>query len=506
MAKQTQKQVKKTKTRPPVVVVLGHIDHGKTSILDHIRKTHVQEHETGGITQHIGAYQIGKDDKKITFIDTPGHEAFSAIRSRGAKVADIAVLVIDATEGVKTQTREAISHIKQASIPFIVALNKIDKFGANPDKVKQDLLKENITVEDLGGKVASVLVSAKTGQGISDLLDLILLIAEMEKLEANFSDSAKGVVIESFMDSKRGPMATLIINQGILKKGDIIASPSVFGKVKKMEDFQGKEITGAEPSSPVVILGLDQAPRVGESLMVFQDLASAKNQIQKREEKKPADTIEIAGAKEVSDGKKVLNLIVKADFKGSLEAIEQMFMAIPQDKIVLRILKSEIGEISENDLKLAKDFRAVIIGFRVKMGQSAQIILEREKVKVIQAEIIYELVEGVRKIMERMLVSKEVRIDLGKIRVLVVFMTDKNRQIVGGRINQGEVTKGAKLEVYRNEELIGKGKIINLQRNKKDIPLLSRGEECGILYEGTGRIEKGDELIVYKEERHKEEL
>lgn len=492
---------KQTKQRPPVIVVLGHIDHGKTSILDYIRKTHIQEKETGGITQHIGAYQIEVPLKgKITFIDTPGHEAFSAIRSRGAKVADIAVLVIDAVEGVKAQTKEAISHIKNASLPFIVALNKIDKFGADPQRVKQELLKEEIVVEDLGGNVPAIAVSAKTGQGIAELLDLILLVAEMEKLEADFSVLAVGTVIESFLDSQRGPIATVIVSEGVFKKSDIIATPSAIGKIKKLEDFQGKELLKAEPASPMVILGLEQAPKIGENLRVFLDLESAKNQIKKTEEKK------ITEVKENNKDQKTLHLIIKADVNGSLEAIEQMLMVIPQDRINLKILKSEVGEINESDLRLAKDFRAMIIGFRIKINQTAAIFLEREKIKIIQADVIYELIEGVRNMMERMLVPKEVRTDLGKIKVLIVFMTDKNRQIVGGRINSGEVEKGARLEVYRNEELIGKGKIINLQRNKKDVPKLSKGDECGILYEGTGRIEKGDEIVVYKEERQKEIL
>lgn len=486
--------------RPPVVVVLGHIDHGKTSILDHIRKSHVQEKEAGGITQHIGAYQIGEGDKKITFIDTPGHEAFSAIRSRGAKVADIAILVIDAVEGIKTQTKEAISHIKESGIPFIVAFNKIDKFGSDPNKVKQDLIKQDITVEDLGGQVPSVSVSAKTGQGIPDLLDLILLVAEMEDLKADFSGLAKGVVIEAFLDSKKGPVATILLNKGILREGDIVATPSTFGKIKKLEDFQGKEISKAEPYCPAILLGLDQAPKVGQQIQSFEDLETAKSHFKEKEKQ------ELKKSPEISAEQKVLNLIIKADVEGSIEAIEQMFKALPQDKIVLRVLKSGIGEINENDFKLAKSFKALIIGFRVKMSQTAQILSKREKTKVIKVEIIYELVEQIRAVMERRLRSKTIRTDLGKVKVLVVFMTEKSRQIVGGKVIEGEVQKGAKIEIYREEELIGKGKIINLQRNKKDIAKLAKGEECGILYDGNGRIDKGDILIIYRQQKRKEEL
>jgi translation initiation factor IF-2 len=494
---------KQTKQKPPVVVVLGHIDHGKTSILDYIKKTHVQEKETGGITQHIGAYQIERDGKKITFIDTPGHEAFSAIRSRGAKVADIAILVIDAAEGVKTQTKEAITHIKSASLPFIVALNKIDKPGADPQRVKQSLLKEEIVVEDLGGNVPVITLSAKTGQGVSELLDLIFLVAEMEKIEADFSTLAVGTVIESFLDSQRGPIATMIVSEGTFKKGDIVASPSAIGKIKKLEDFRGKELLQAEPAAPVVVLGLEQVPKIGEDLKVFLDMESAEKQVQKIDTKK---VLEVRKNEEGAKDQRALNLIIKTDVNGSLEAIEQMLAAIPQDRINIKILKSEVGEINESDLKLARDFKALIIGFRIKINQTAAVFLEREKIRIIRADIIYELIEGVRKTMERMLAPKEVRTDLGKIKVLIVFMTDKNRQIVGGKITNGEVEKGARLEVYRNEELIGKGRIVNLQRNKKDMPKLSKGDECGILYEGTGRIEKGDEIIAYKEERQREIL
>jgi len=478
---------------------LGHVDHGKTSILDYIRKSHVQKKESGGITQHIGAYQIEKDDKKITFIDTPGHEAFSAIRSRGAKVADIAVLVIDAAEGVRAQTQEAISHIKESKIPFIVALNKIDKPGADLSGVKRELVKEDVNVEDLGGNVPSAAVSAKTGQGIPDLLDLILLVAEMEDLKADFSGPGKGVIIESFLDNQRGPMATLLVTQGVLKTGDIVATPSAVGRIKKLEDFQGQEVVESKPSCPAVLLGLERAPIVGEEIHVFVDLETARNNL--RTEKEISKQVP-----EILPEQKPLNLIIKADVRGSVEAIEEMFKALPQDKVVLMVLDSGVGEINENDFKLAKDSKALIIGFRVKMSQTAKILSQREKIKVIQADIIYELVEQIRAVMERRLTSKTIRTDLGKVRVLVVFMTDKNRQIVGGKVAEGEVEKGAKIEAYREEELIGKGKIVNLQRNKKDISRLPKGEECGILYEGTGRIEKGDVLTIYKEEKRKEEL
>jgi translation initiation factor IF-2 len=496
-----EKTPKNQITRPPIVVVLGHIDHGKTSLLLAIREMKVPSEKPGGaITQHIGAYQILKDGKKITFIDTPGHEAFSAMRSRGAKVADIAVLVIDAVNGVKTQTKEAISHIKKTKIPFIIALNKIDKPEADPNKVKRELEKEEVQVEELGGEIPSVAVSAKTGQGITDLLDLIILVAEMQELKTSLSLPAEGVIIEAYLDSKRGPIATLLLQNGILKSGDIVATPSALGKIKKIEDFQGKEISKVEPAQPAVLLGLEKVPKVGEKIKFFNTLEKAKEYQKVKEEEVAPPTLEIPPEKQV------LNLILKTDVKGSIEAIKEALKNLPQDKVFLHILQSEVGEINENDFKLAKEAKAAILGFRVKMTATAQVLSQRERIRIIRAEIIYDLVEAVRKLMEKKIEAKVVREDLGKVKVLLIFLTEKNRQIVGGKVTEGKVEKGTKIEVFRGDELVGKGKLINLQRDKKDAPRLSKGQECGILYEGNVKIEEGDILVIYRELRKKEEL
>lgn len=501
VAKKSEQQKKDNlQPRPPVVIILGHIDHGKTSILDFIRKTHLTEKEAGGITQHIGAYQIEHQGKKITFIDTPGHEAFSTMRSRGAKVADIAILVIAAEEGVKPQTKEAISHIKKSEIPLIVALNKIDKPEANPEKVKRELSKEDILVEDLAGKVPSVKVSAKTSQGISELLDLILLVAEMENLETNLEKSAEGVIIEAYLDRLRGPTATLILNEGILKTGQIIATPSVLGKIKSLEDFQGKAISQALPSQPVIVLGFENVPRVGEKLKTFSDLESAKSYLQAPEKKKTPQVLES------KEEQKVLNLILKTDVLGSIEAIEEVLKGIPQEKVLLRILKSEVGEINESDIKFAKGSRAVILGFWVKINPAAKMLTEREKVKIMIFDVIYDLMEGVRKFMEKIIEPEVIREDLGRVKVLVIFRTEKNRQIVGGKVIEGEVKKGVLIEVMRGEELIGKGKLINLQRDKKDIERIIKGQDCGILFEGEVKIEERDVLIIYTIKRKKDKL
>ena len=481
-----------------MVVVLGHIDHGKTTLLNCIRKIQFTEEKPGGvITQHIGAYQIVKDGKKITFIDTPGHEAFSAMRSRGAKVADIAILVIDASEGIHPQTREAISHIKKAKIPFIIALNKIDKPEADSEKVKRELQKEEILVEDLGGKAPSIETSAKTGQGIDELLELITLVAEMENLKADIQKSGEGVVIESYLDSQRGPTATLILNQGALKLNDIVGTLSAFGKIKILENFRGNLIDKILPGEPAIVIGFEAVPKVGESFKVFSDIEGARKYLEIKEKK------EVPEALEIGPEQKVLNLILKTDVLGSIEAIEEVLKELPQERVILRILRSEAGEIIESDIKLARSGRAVILGFRVKANPAAKQLAEREKIKIMTFEIIYDLVEGVRKFMEKIMAPEAVREDLGKVRVLAVFLTEKNRQIIGGRIAEGEVRKGAQIEVFRVEELVGRGKLINLQRNKKDIEKAGKGEECGILFEGDTKIEVGDILAIYTEGRRR---
>jgi len=485
--------------RPPVVVVLGHIDHGKSSLLEAIKDFKITAGESGGITQHIGAYQVEEQGKKITFIDTPGHEAFSQMRSRGAKVADIAILVIDAAEGVKTQTKEAISHIKKTGIPLIVALNKIDKPEADPEKVKRELVREDILVESMGGKVPAVEVSAKTHKGIPELLELILLVAEIEKPSADFEIPGQGVIIESYLDNLRGPTATLLVSEGRVRAGDIVGTPSAWTKVKSLEDFQKKPIKIALPSDPCIIFGFNLVPKVGDEFKVLADMESAEKNIKLKEKK-------IQEPLKIGEGQKILNLILKADVLGSLEAVEEILKNLPQDKIILRILKSEVGNINESDLKLARTGKILILGFRVKMDSAAKKIAERERVKIMHFEVIYDLVEEVRKFMEKILEPEEVRTDLGRIKVLAKFLDDKNRQIIGGRVVEGEVKKGAQIEVFRNEEKMGKGRMISLQRNKKDAEQIVKGEECGILFEGGVKIEEGDTLLIYTEEKIKGQL
>jgi len=489
-------------SRPPVVVVLGHVDHGKTSILDFIRKAKVVEKESGGITQHIGAYQITHQEKKITFIDTPGHEAFGAMRSRGSNVADIAILVIAGEEGIKPQTKEAITCIKKAGIPMVVAINKMDKPEADAEKVKRELSKADVLVESLGGDILSIETSTKTGKGIKELLDLILLVAEMEGLKTDSNEKTEGVVIESYLDQKRGPIAILLVRNGILKTGDFLGTFSSFGKIKIIEDFQGKNIESASSSVPCFILGFQKVPGIGEKFKTFDSLELSEQYMQKKQEK--AEEREVVVSEE---GIKILNLILKTDVLGSLEAIEGMLKNLPQEKVGLRILKKGVGEVTSEDIGLAQASNARIIGFRVKVNKDTRNEADRKKITIITFDIIYDLSQAVRNLMEKFLKPEIERSDVGKIKVLAIFHKGKNRQTIGGKVIGGEAEKGVKIEVIRGEETIGTGgKIVSLQKDKKEADKAIKGQECGILYEGNIKIEQGDILELYTEGKKKSEL
>lgn len=515
MTTDTQKQF-----RPPIVVILGHVDHGKTSILDYIRKSKVAEKESGpprlahfhsvveseagGITQHIGAYQVLHNDKLITFIDTPGHEAFSAMRSRGAKVADLAILVVAADESVKPQTKEAISHIKKAGLPMVVVFNKIDRPGANPEKVKSDLAKEEIYVESFGGKVPSVEISAKTGQGINELLEMILLVAEVEELgKMDEPDKIFGVIIESKLDAQRGPSATFLVKNGILKKRDAVAAESTYGVVKLMENWQIKSIEQAEASMPVLVIGLENVPHVGEKWAVCENMEQAKQKAKNKAkiEKEKREKIEFI---ETGEDKKIFNLILKSDVAGSLEAIRQSLNAIPQDKIILRVLRAEVGDINESDIKLAESAKAQIFGFRIKNALSA--IAEQQKVKVATSDVIYDLIQAVREEASLVLEPETIRRNLGRAKVIAYFKDMGKTQVFGARVLDGILEKGALLDVMRDSRKIGSGRAMRLEQNKVEIKEGLPNDECGILFEGQGKVEIGDILEIYEEEKKKIEL
>ncbi|MFH0906665.1 MAG: translation initiation factor IF-2 [bacterium] len=502
MIKKTKKQSDKSCSRPPVVVILGHVDHGKTSVLDYIRKSKIAEKESGGITQHIGAYQIEYEERKITFVDTPGHEAFSAMRSRGAKVADIAVLIVAAEEGIKPQTKEAIEHIKKTGIPMIVALNKIDKKEAQPEKVKGELAKQGVVVESLNGNIPSINISARTGQGIDQLLEMINLVAEMEELQDEPDKPASGVIVESHCDNQRGATATLLVKQGILDKKNIIGTDSALGRIKIMEDFLSKPIKQASASTPVIITGFNTAPQVGEKFSVFENLEQAQDRINKKKEKRK-DEKEVLF---IESDKKVLNIILKADVHGSLEALKESLKSIPDDEVLLRILKSEVGDITQSDIKLAESTKAKIVGFRVKSNSTMQQLAQQKRVVVVLFDIIYELIQGVREFLSKLLAPEISKNVLGQIKILALFKKKEGKQVVGGKVIKGEIKKNTLIDVIRQNTNIGSGKMLHLQHNKKDVDTASKGQECGILFKGTVDIEQGDILEIYEEKREKREL
>ena len=489
--------------RPPVVVVLGHVDHGKTTLLDTIRKTNVVAKESGGITQHIGAYQVNFKDKIITFIDTPGHEAFSQMRSRGAKVADIVILVVAGEEGVKLQTKEVISYIKKQEIPVIVAVNKIDKPQANFEKTIGELEKEGIVVEQRGGKIPAIKVSATQGTGMNDLLEMIVLVAEMEELKADVLKSANGIVIESYMDSKRGATATFLVLEGVLRTGEWVVCGNSYGKIKNLNDFKGEKIEQAGPSTPTIVLGLNEVPVVGDRFSALSSEQEAKEvalsfSVQKQSQ-----------AKFVADqprAERYLNLILKTDVQGSLEAILESLVKLELEEIGLNILKADVGDISEADVKLAYSTKAVIIGFRVKTAKDVVNLAERSGVKIRNYDIIYELFEGIKKDAGKLLEPEVAREDLGKLKVIAIFRKEKTRMIVGGKVLEGKIVNKTSIDIIRGEEKIGTGKIIQLQHNKQDTAEIEKGREAGILFEGDAIVEEGDILGCYRVEKKKREL
>ena len=491
----TQNTVKLV-TRPPIVVVLGHVDHGKSSLLEAIREEFkITSKESGGITQHIGAYVAEYQGKSITFLDTPGHEAFSAMRSRGAKSADLAVLVVAADEGVKLQTKEAIEQIKKAELPMVVAINKIDM-----PEIKESA-QYNVYVESFGGKVPFAEVSALQKQGIPELLEIILLVAELEDLSVDPAKPAEGIIIESFLDAKRGPTATLLVRDGTLQKGDIIGSKTALGKARILEDFQGNSIESASPATPAMVIGFDVAPELGEKFQVFQTEEQAKANLSQEPKKG-----RVSQALASDPGSATLDIVLKTDVLGSLEALEHMLLSLPQEKVVLRFVQSGIGEIGESDVKIAQSTNAIVLGFRTKASPAVTVLADREGVPIETFEVVYELVQRVRVLMEKSLDPEMVRKDIGTLRVLQVFLTDKNRQIIGGKVAQGEVRKGTSIEIVRNEEVVGKGKLVNLQKAKQDATVVSKGEECGMLFEGTERIVQGDTLQFFTQESQKRTL
>lgn len=493
--------------RAPIIVIMGHVDHGKTKLLDSIRKTNVMAGEAGGITQHIGAYQVKRKDKTITFIDTPGHEAFTAMRSRGAKVADIAILVVAADDGVKPQTVEAFKIIEAAKIPFIVAINKIDKPEADINRTKQDLsARLNITPEDWGGKTICAPISAKDGTGIEALLDVLLLVADMEAdtLRANPAAQAAGTVIEARIDKGAGPIATILVQNGTLRIGDQLCfAGSVYGKVKALDNYKGELIESAGPSTPARILGLKILPEVGDVLEVGEG--------EKIKAKKVSSSSAFAKAstqiEESDDNVARLNLIIKSDVLGSAEAIEESLMKINTEKIKVKILSKGLGNINEGDIKRAESENAQILGFNVKVQPQVESLLrERGTLKIKFFSIIYDLIKYVKDEMRSLAKPEVVRVDLGRLKILALFRAEDAAQIVGGKVLDGEVRLNSLAEVWRGTDLIGSGKLAKLQAGKQDVSSVEKDQECGIRYEGKPIIEVGDIVKFFIEVERVESL
>jgi translation initiation factor IF-2 len=501
----------KVQPRPPVVTVLGHVDHGKTTLLDAIRQANVVAGEAGGITQHIGAYQVEKDGNKITFLDTPGHEAFTAMRARGAQVTDLAVLVVAADDGVMPQTREAIDHARAADVPILVALNKVDKANANPDRVKQELTDVGLTVEEWGGDIVCVEVAAKLGQGIDELLENIILITEVADLKANPARRAVGTVIEGELDRQRGSVATLLVQAGTLHVGDALAIGSIHGRIRAMFDDKGRALDEALPSTPVQVLGLSDVPKAGDVFDVVEDERRARSLASEHAEQErlasagpvPRRVLSLDDVFEEFQSGKVqeLNLILKADVQGSLEPIANSLERLGTDELKVRILHQGTGRITESDVTLATASSAIVIGFTVEVDEAARRLAEQNGVDIRTYDIIYRLVEDVDKALRGLLEPVYREVTIGHAEVRQVFRIPRRGNIAGCYVTDGEVRRNGFARILRDSKMIDRGSINSLKRFKDDVTEVKAGFECGIGIEGFDDFEEGDILEFYVRER-----
>ncbi|WP_455718239.1 translation initiation factor IF-2, partial [Anaerosporobacter sp.] len=492
--------------RPPVVCVMGHVDHGKTSLLDTIRKTHVTNNEAGGITQHIGAYVVNVNDERITFLDTPGHEAFTSMRMRGAQSTDIAILVVAADDGVMPQTVEAINHAKAAGIQIIVAINKIDKPSANIERVKQELTEYELIAEDWGGDTVFVPVSAHTGEGIDQLLEMILLTAEMCELKANPHRKGRGIVIEAELDKGRGPVATVLVQKGILNVGDSIAIGSAYGKVRAMIDDKGRRVKEAGPSTPVEILGLNEVPGAGEIFMATENDKEARSIaeafIKQSREKLLDDTkskLSLDGLfSQIQAGNiKELNIIVKADVQGSVEAVKQSLLKLTNEEVAIRIIHGGVGAINESDVILASASNAIIIGFNVRPDNTAKDTADREKVDLRLYRVIYNAIEDIEAAMKGMLDPTYEEKVLGHVEVRQVFKASGLGTIAGSYVLDGKVVRGSQARIIRDGIVIFDGDLASLKRFKDDVKEVAAGYECGLVFEKFNDVKEMDQVEIY---------
>jgi translation initiation factor IF-2 len=494
--------------RPPVVTIMGHVDHGKTSLLDAIRETEVAAGEAGGITQHIGAYQVHHSDKTITFLDTPGHAAFTAMRARGAKVTDIAVIVVAADDGVMPQTKEAIDHARAADVPILIAVNKIDKEGAQPDRVRNELAADGLTPEGWGGETVYCDVSAKTREGLDNLLDMILLVTELEELGANPDAPASGTVVESQLDPGRGPVVTILVQRGTLRVGDALVAGPQWGRVRAMQDFTGKRVEAAGPGMPVEVLGFDGVCDAGEFVRVVENDRRARQLAGERANRLKTEALARRQARKVSleevfsrvqEGEiKELNIVLKADVAGSLEALQDEIAKVPQEQVAINIIHSQTGGINESDVMLAAASEAIIIGFNVRPLADARRAAEREGVDVRTYSVIYKITEDLRNAMEGMLEAVEVEEILGEAEIKQTFKASKVGRIAGCVVSEGKVTRDANVRLIREGTVIWDGKLGSLRRFKDNVQEVEEGQECGIVLDGYADVKEGDVLEFFQ--------
>nr|PZN05285.1 MAG: translation initiation factor IF-2 [Bacillota bacterium] len=493
------------KPRPPVVTVMGHVDHGKTTLLDAIRETNVAASEAGGITQHIGASQIEKDGKTIVFIDTPGHEAFTALRARGAKITDIVVLVVAADDGVMPQTVEAINHAKAAGVPIIVAINKIDKPGANPERVKQQLSEYGLIPEEWGGDTIFVNVSAKNRKGIDTLLEMILLVAEMAELKADYNARASGVIIEAKLDKGRGPVATVLVQKGILKVGDAIVAGAAYGKVRAMKDSLGRMVKSASPSIPVEVMGFSEVPVAGDVIKVVSSEKEARELAEKYQEthreKEDITTPKLSLDKifdRIKQGEiKELNCIIKADVQGSLEALKLALEKCSTDQVQVKIIHGAVGAINESDILLASASNAIVIGFNVRPDSNAIKLAEQEHIDIRTYKVIYDAVDDIKAAMKGMLEPEFREVVLGRAEVRALFKVPNVGTVAGCYVTEGKITRNSSIRVIRQGIVVYEGKILSLKRFKDDVREVQSGFECGIAIEKYNDLKEGDVLEAF---------
>jgi len=494
------------KLRPPVVTIMGHVDHGKTRLLDAIRQTNVMGKEAGGITQHIGAYQVEVKGQKITFLDTPGHEAFTAMRARGAQITDITVLVVAADDGVMPQTMEAIDHARAAGVPIVVAINKIDKPEANPERVKQQLSEAGLVIEEWGGDVVCVAISAKEKIGISELLENILVVAEMEELKADPSRPAVGVVVEARLDKSRGPMATVLIQNGTLRVGDSVVAGTSWGRVRAMFNDAGKRLRKAEPAMPVEILGLDSVPQVGDTLTAVSGEHQARALIQEHQEaQQRARAVSLDNLyDQISTGEvKELNVILKADVQGSIEPMRNSLERLSTDKVKVRIIHSGSGNITESDVTLAIASKGLIIGFGNTVDAGAQRLADVEGVDIRTYDVIYNLVDDVDKALKGLLEPTYVEVIEGRAEVKALFPSGKKEKVAGVHVSEGRVVRGAAVRVRRGKEVVVESEVESLRRFKDSVNEVNAGLECGVGVKDFSGFQVGDILEFYRRERAK---